>query len=57
MKAGMTGWAQINGCRGNTSIERRLKYDIEYVSNWSLFLDLKIMALTAVRMFRDPNAY
>jgi len=56
MKAGMTGWAQINGCRGNTSIENRLAYDMEYAQRWSLIFDLKILALTLVRI-RDPNAY
>jgi exopolysaccharide biosynthesis polyprenyl glycosylphosphotransferase len=57
MKAGMTGWAQINGCRGNTSIEKRLEYDIDYARRWSLLFDLKILALTFFRLFRDPNAY
>ncbi len=57
MKAGMTGWAQINGCRGNTSIEKRLEYDIDYARRWSLLFDLKILVLTFFRLFRDPNAY
>ncbi|MFQ5514545.1 MAG: undecaprenyl-phosphate glucose phosphotransferase [Myxococcota bacterium] len=56
MKAGMTGWAQVNGCRGNTSIEKRLEYDLEYARRWSLLLDLRILLLTFVRL-RDPNAY
>jgi exopolysaccharide biosynthesis polyprenyl glycosylphosphotransferase len=56
MKAGMTGLAQINGCRGNTSIEKRLEHDIDYAQRWSLLLDLKIIALTLIH-FRDPNAY
>jgi Undecaprenyl-phosphate glucose phosphotransferase len=55
-KAGMTGWAQINGCRGNTSIEKRLEYDIDYARRWSLLFDIRIIALTFLR-FRDPNAY
>lgn len=57
MKGGMTGWAQVNGCRGNTSIEKRLEYDIAYLRRWSLRFDLKILVLTFVRAFRDPNAY
>jgi Undecaprenyl-phosphate glucose phosphotransferase len=57
MKAGMTGWAQINGWRGQTSIEKRLEHDIEYARRWSLRLDVKIIALTFFRNFRDPNAY
>jgi lipopolysaccharide/colanic/teichoic acid biosynthesis glycosyltransferase len=57
MKAGITGWAQINGCRGNTSIEKRLDYDMDYARRWSLLFDFKILALTLVRLLRDPNAY
>ena len=57
VKAGMTGWAQVNGWRGDTPIEKRLEYDIDYLQRWSLWLDLKILALTVVRSFRDPNAY
>jgi lipopolysaccharide/colanic/teichoic acid biosynthesis glycosyltransferase len=45
-KAGMTGWAQINGLRGNTSIAERTKYDLWYVENWSLWLDIKIITRT-----------
>jgi len=56
-KAGITGWAQANGLRGNTSIEERTKYDLYYVENWSLLLDFKIMLKTLVAGFRDPNAY
>jgi exopolysaccharide biosynthesis polyprenyl glycosylphosphotransferase len=57
IKAGMTGWAQVNGWRGNTSIEQRLQHDIDYVQRWSVWLDLKILCLTLLRSFRDPNAY
>ncbi len=57
MKAGITGWAQVNGLRGDTSIEERTKYDLYYIENWSLLFDFKILALTALRSFRDPNAY
>ena len=56
-KAGITGWAQVNGLRGDTSIEERTKYDLYYIENWSLLLDLKIMAKTLLAGFRDPNAY
>ena len=57
VKSGMTGWAQINGWRGNTSINERLKYDIYYIDNWSLALDFKIMILTFWRVIFDRNAY
>jgi Undecaprenyl-phosphate glucose phosphotransferase len=51
VKAGMTGWAQVNGWRGNTSLEKRIEYDLYYIENWSLRLDIKIMWLTLVRGF------
>jgi exopolysaccharide biosynthesis polyprenyl glycosylphosphotransferase len=56
-KAGLTGWAQVNGLRGDTSIEERTRYDLYYVENWSLFFDLKIIAKTIILIFRDRNAY
>ncbi len=56
-KAGITGWAQVNGLRGDTSIEERTRYDLYYVENWSLFFDLKIIAKTIILIFRDRNAY
>ena len=58
-KAGMTGWAQVNGLRGDTSILERTKYDLWYVENWSLWLDIKIVIRTIFRMItrRDENAY
>jgi Undecaprenyl-phosphate glucose phosphotransferase len=49
VKAGITGWAQVNGWRGNTSLEKRIEYDLYYIENWSVSLDLKIMCLTLVR--------
>ncbi len=55
MKAGMTGWAQVNGWRGNTSLERRIEHDIDYIEHWSLARDLKILALTLVRGFVHRN--
>jgi Undecaprenyl-phosphate glucose phosphotransferase len=57
VKAGLTGWAQVNGWRGNTSIEKRIEYDLYYIENWSVRLDLKIMWLTLVRGFFHKHAY
>lgn len=57
MKAGITGWAQVNGWRGDTSIEKRIEYDLYYIQNWSLLLDLKIMWLTAFKGLVHENAY
>jgi lipopolysaccharide/colanic/teichoic acid biosynthesis glycosyltransferase len=54
---GLTGWAQVRGWRGNTSIERRLEHDLHYVRNRSLWLDLKILMVTPWVMFRGSNAY
>jgi len=56
-KAGLTGWAQVNGLRGDTSIIERTKYDLWYIENWSLRLDLKILIRTLFNVFRDRNAY
>lgn len=56
-KAGMTGWAQVNGLRGNTSIEERTKYDIYYVENWSPLFDIKILLRTLFIVFKGGNAY
>jgi Undecaprenyl-phosphate glucose phosphotransferase len=57
VKAGITGWAQVNGWRGNTSIEKRIEYDLYYIENWSLRLDLKILILTIFRGFGQKHAY
>jgi Undecaprenyl-phosphate glucose phosphotransferase len=57
VKSGMTGWAQINGWRGNTSIEKRIEFDLYYIENWSLVLDLKILLLTLFRGFGQKHAY
>ncbi len=54
IRSGMSGWAQVNGLRGNTSIEERTQYDLYYIENWSLLLDLKIIFLT---FFARRNAY
>jgi Undecaprenyl-phosphate glucose phosphotransferase len=56
-KAGMTGWAQVNGLRGDTSIAERTKYDLWYIENWSLWLDFKIILRTFFRVFGDRHAY
>jgi Undecaprenyl-phosphate glucose phosphotransferase len=56
-KAGITGWAQVNGLRGDTSIEERTKYDLWYTEHWSLWLDFKIMLKTLLQAIHDPNAY
>ena len=61
MKPGITGWAQVNGFRGETDttekMQRRVQYDIYYVDNWSLFFDLKILFLTFFVPFMQENAY
>ena len=57
VKSGVTGWAQVNGLRGNTSLEKRIQYDLEYIERWSLWLDAKIIALTVVRIVFERNAY
>jgi exopolysaccharide biosynthesis polyprenyl glycosylphosphotransferase len=58
-KAGMTGWAQVNGFRGDTSVEDRTKYDLYYVENWSLWFDIKIIIRTIIQtvLGRSKNAY
>jgi exopolysaccharide biosynthesis polyprenyl glycosylphosphotransferase len=56
-KAGLTGWAQVNGYRGDTSIIERTKYDLWYCENWSLLLDIKIIIRTVLQIFQSPNAY
>ena len=57
VKAGMTGWAQVHGLRGDSSLEERLRYDLEYIDRWSLFLDLEILGRTAVHVVSGRNAY
>ncbi|MBI3330345.1 MAG: sugar transferase, partial [Nitrospinae bacterium] len=52
-----TGWAQVHGYRGDTSIEERLRYDLDYIQQWSLLFDLKILALTLIKGFFHKNAY
>ncbi len=57
VKSGITGWAQINGLRGQTSIQKRIEYDLYYIENWSLLLDVKILVRTALGGFLSKNAY
>jgi Undecaprenyl-phosphate glucose phosphotransferase len=56
-KAGITGWAQVNGWRGDTSIAKRVEYDLYYLRNWSLTFDLQIITMTLLRFFTSKNAY
>ncbi|HZW09430.1 MAG TPA: undecaprenyl-phosphate glucose phosphotransferase [Phycisphaerales bacterium] len=57
VKAGITGWAQVNGLRGDTSLRRRLRYDLHYIRHWSLTFDMKILWLTLFRGFAHRNAH
>ena len=61
VKPGITGWAQINGCRGETDtdekMQRRVAYDLQYIQNWSFWMDLKIILWTAFKGWTDTNAY
>ncbi len=57
VKSGITGWAQVKGLRGNTSLEERIEKDLYYIEHWSLVLDLKILLLTLWNGFRNKNAY
>jgi Undecaprenyl-phosphate glucose phosphotransferase len=57
VKAGITGWAQVNGLRGDTPLDQRITYDLYYVRHWSLGFDLRILALTVLRVFRDASAH
>ena len=57
VRPGLTGWAQINGLRGDTSINERIKHDIYYIEHWSVLFDIRIMILTAFRGLINKNAY
>jgi putative colanic acid biosynthesis UDP-glucose lipid carrier transferase len=57
VKAGITGWAQVNDLRGNTSVRERIQYDLYYIENWSVWFDLRIIALTISHLFRSEHAY
>ena len=56
VKAGISGWAQVNGWRGDTSLEKRIEYDLYYIEHWSLHFDLKILWLSLWRGFIHKNA-
>jgi putative colanic acid biosynthesis UDP-glucose lipid carrier transferase len=57
IKAGITGWAQINGWRGNTDLNKRIEHDLHYIDNWSLLMDLKIIIMTIFKGIYNKNAY
>jgi Undecaprenyl-phosphate glucose phosphotransferase len=57
VKAGMTGWAQVNGLRGQTSLRKRLQYDLFYIRHWSILFDLRILWMTVFKGFVHPNAH
>ena len=57
VRPGLTGWAQINGYRGDTSIRKRVEYDLYYIENWTMGMDFKIMFLTFFKGFINKNAY
>jgi Undecaprenyl-phosphate glucose phosphotransferase len=57
VRSGLTGWAQVNGLRGDTSIEKRIEYDLYYIENWSIALDVKIIWLTLLRLSFHRHAY
>ncbi len=57
VRPGLTGWAQVNGYRGDTSIRKRIEYDLYYIENWSMGLDIKILFLTIFKGFINENAY
>lgn len=57
VKAGITGWAQVNDLRGNSDLRKRIQYDLYYIDNWSLLFDLRILALTLWRVWQSRNAY
>ncbi len=56
VRAGITGWAQVHGWRGDTDLKMRIEHDLWYIDNWSVWLDLKILFLTVWRGFFHPNA-
>ena len=57
VRPGLTGWAQVNGLRGDTSIQKRIEYDLYYIENWTLGFDIKILFLTFFKGFINKNAY
>jgi putative colanic acid biosynthesis UDP-glucose lipid carrier transferase len=57
VKAGITGWAQVNDFRGDTDLAERIRYDLFYIENWSVWFDLRIIAMTIFHVIRSRNAY
>jgi Undecaprenyl-phosphate glucose phosphotransferase len=57
VKSGITGWAQVNGLRGDTPLDQRIEYDLYYIRNWSLAFDVRIILLTLLRVWRDASAH
>ena len=57
VRPGLTGWAQVNGYRGDTSIRKRIEYDLYYIENWTMGFDIKILFLTVFKGFVNKNAY
>ena len=55
VRSGLTGWAQVNGMRGDVDIDARTRYDIQYVESWSVLLDLRILLMTLATIFRRPG--
>ena len=55
VRPGITGWAQVNGYRGDTSIKKRIEYDIYYIENWNVFFDLKILLMTLTRSMNSEK--
>ena len=57
VRPGLTGWAQVNGLRGDTDIKKRIEYDLYYIENWTFWFDIKIIILTFFKGFINKNAY
>ena len=57
VKAGITGWAQVNGWRGDTELSKRIEFDLYYIEHWSIWFDFKIIFLTVFKGFTSENAY
>ena len=57
VRPGLTGWAQVNGYRGDTSIQKRIEFDLYYIENWTMGFDFKIIFLTFLKGFINRNAY
>ena len=57
VKAGITGWAQVNDLRGDSSLTQRIQYDLYYIENWSIWFDLRIIGLTLLHIARSKNAH